>query len=291
VRPSGNTPSPRQDNAGGTRADASAPPAPEKKGFDFSQFTKVVQQGIDFAKFGVTTAQQFGGARGGGGAGAPPPSPTTAPTSEPVPGTEPEPQPAALTPPAPDAPATAAPGSPDQLAVLLQAMQQRQIPSLPGSPSPAVTTAPQATAAAPRLDGLALLHAILSNPQFQTTLRSASTGMPARTVYLPMPVPAQPHYQQQMPIPLGAVMNAIAQLATRSMTEITEGTDEEASPMPAYLVDEDGEYLVDPANGDDRAALVAHLFRVNAAAARSRPVNRGMQLNDSDTWAREAGFI
>ncbi len=104
-----------------------------------------------------------------------------------------------------------------------------------------------------------------------------------------MPMPAQPQYQQPMPIPLGAVMNAIAQLAGRSMTELNAGTREEEPEVPVYLVDEQGEYVVDPANAEDRAALVAHLFQVTAAA--TEHVEPLVEMDESESWAREAGFI
>ena len=142
------------------------------------------------------------------------------------------------------------------------------------------------------MDGLALLHAILSNPQFQQTMQSAAMGGGARNVYLPMPMPAQPQYQRPVPIPLGAVMNAIAQLAGRSMTELNASTREDDPEVPPYLVDEHGEYVVDPASVEDRAALVAHLFRVNAATVNATDEPGALdEVDESEAWAAEAGFI
>jgi hypothetical protein len=138
---------------------------------------------------------------------------------------------------------------------------------------------------APPIDGLAMLQAILSNPQFQYTLQSAAMGGGARNVHLPVPMAAQPQYQQPTQIPLAAVLNAVVRLAGRSMTELNAGTKEEEPQVPEYLVDEQGEYVVDPANADERAALVAHLFRVNAAAADTTAID------DAEAWAEEAGFI
>ena len=93
-------------------------------------------------------------------------------------------------------------------------------------------------------------------------------------------------------------MNAIAALAGQSMTELNESTPEDDPEVPSYLVDEDGEFVVDPASPDDRAALVAHLFRISDEAQRSgrfwttqRSASRGDdELDESETWAREAGF-
>jgi hypothetical protein len=118
-----------------------------------------------------------------------------------------------------------------------------------------------------------------------------------RSVELPVPAPAAPRHVRSVPIPMGAVMNAIAALAGQSMTELNEYTREEESEVPEYLVDEAGEFVVDPASADDRAALVTHLFRLSDATQRSgrfpglnrRPAR--VDLDEHDQWARDAGFI
>ena len=102
-----------------------------------------------------------------------------------------------------------------------------------------------------------------------------------------------------MPIPLGAVLNAIVALAGQSMTELAEQESEDAEELPEYLVAEDGELLVDPASADDRAALVTHLFRLSDAGRRSRrsryqlhqPGSGPADRDESDSWARAAGFL
>jgi hypothetical protein len=99
-------------------------------------------------------------------------------------------------------------------------------------------------------------------------------------------------------IPLGAVINTIAALAGQSLTELHAGTAEDEPEVPDYLVDADGEFIVDPASAEDRAALVAHYFRINNQARHEaglpRPGRRasrpGGELSDSDAWARDAGF-
>ena len=147
---------------------------------------------------------------------------------------------------------------------------------------------------------MALLSLILGNPQLQQALqRTAVMGSAGpRAVALPVPATWPPHRMRSASIPLGAVMNAIAALAGQSMTELNESTSEDDPEVPSYLVDEEGEFLVDPASPDDRAALVAHLFRVSDQAQRSGPVwtsHDGLpeatdELDESETWAREAGF-
>jgi hypothetical protein len=181
------------------------------------------------------------------------------------------------------------------MSALIQALQQRQIPPLPGT----AVSAPTTTAVAPA-DGLSLLRVLLTNPQLAQALW-APQSMP-RSIALPMPHMPSPHRPRSTQIPLGAVMNAIAALAGQAMTELNEATAEDAEEVPSYLVGEDGEFLVDPANANDRAALVTHLVRMSNAAQRPRargPVRRRRpatqdrvvrELDDSDAFARDAGF-
>ena len=111
-----------------------------------------------------------------------------------------------------------------------------------------------------------MLRLILSNPQFLQALQATSAPVAARPVQLPVPIPAAPQQMQQVPIPLGAVLNAIIALAGSSMTDLSAGAREDEPDVPAYLVDAGGQLIVDPASTDDRAALVTHLFRLSAEA-------------------------
>lgn len=187
------------------------------------------------------------------------------------------------------------PGMPqpyDQLGMLAQALQQRQIPPLPG-------LAPYAAPAVPQGDGIALLRMILGNPQFQQALHFASVlGSAApRTMQLPVPSAGAVPGVRPVSIPLGAVMNTIAELAGHSMEELNASTSEDDPEVPAYLVDDQGQFIVDPGNPQDRAGLVVHLFRMNDEARRSGllgpsgPVPEAdVEMDESDEWAREAGF-
>lgn len=183
--------------------------------------------------------------------------------------------------PAPSPPAFAG----DQYAQLMQALQQRQIPPLP-NPSFGIPAAapPIAPAAAPQPDALALLSVILSNPQFQQTLQMAAGqgGRGPRSVPLPLPVQSQPQQMRSTQVPLGAVMNAIAMLAGRSMTELNATTREDDPEVPPYLVDEQGEFVVDPASSDDRAALVTHLFRVSEQAQLAEQFQDAEQFEEAE---------
>jgi hypothetical protein len=147
-------------------------------------------------------------------------------------------------------------------------------------------------------DAFGLLRMILTNAQLQQALQPAAAGMP-RTVALPVPSPTAPRQVRTVPIPMAAVMNAILALAGQSVTELNEAVGEDDPDVPAYLVAPDGEFLVDPASADDRAALVTHLFRLSDAAQRSgrypqltrRPAQAGRKLDAADEWARAAGFL
>jgi hypothetical protein len=152
----------------------------------------------------------------------------------------------------------------------------------------------------PQADGTALLNLILGNPQFQQALQwTAMMGSAGpRTVQLPVPATGAADRMRSVQIPLGAVMNAISALAGRSMVELNATTREDEPEVPPYLVDEDGDFIVDPANPDDRAALVAHLFRVSDEAQRwagswqsdGEPAEADGELDESEEWARDAGI-
>ena len=69
-------------------------------------------------------------------------------------------------------------------------------------------------------------------------------------------------------IPLGAVANAIAVVASEAMNELNAHTDESDPEIPDYLIGHGGELIVDPSRPEERAALVVHYFRLAAEAER-----------------------
>jgi hypothetical protein len=189
----------------------------------------------------------------------------------------------------------------DTLGLLLQALQQRQVPPLPG---------PYAQpAAVPQHSAMTLLSLMLANPNLQRTLQTAHmTGVPPRSVNLPVPASTAPVRTRQVQIPLGAVMNALTALAGQAMTELNESTPDDDPEIPSYLVGDDGDFLVDPADPNDRAALVAYLFRLNdevernpyASASEAEYTedeaaydtdNTEDEQDETEAWAAEAGFI
>jgi hypothetical protein len=144
---------------------------------------------------------------------------------------------------------------------------------------------------------MALLALILSHPQFQQALQQAGAQGSAapRTVPLQVPSTSVPSQPRVVPIPLGAVMNAIVALAGRSQVELNAATTEEDPEVPSYLVNDDGDFIVDPASPPDRAALVAHWFRLSDAAAReaewSEASEDAGETDESEEFAAEAGFF
>lgn len=283
-------------------------------GFSLSSLTSglnrvssYAQQAWDLAQSGaqgVQQAQQFAASLGLGG--QPPAGGTATATPSPADSGQPARSDAAQTAAAPvSSPDAAAapqpqPSTPqvaglDQIAALLQALQQRQIPPLaPPAPSPATVPAAQT-------DALAMLRVILTNPQLQRALQPAAPGGApmSRTVQLPVPTPAAPQQLRPVPIPLHAVLGAILSLAGNTTGRPGEDLGDDEASFPEYLVGDDGRFLVDPSSADDRAALVAHLFRLNDAARRSgrypqlrrRPGAAAFGRDSSDDWAREAGFL
>lgn len=187
-------------------------------------------------------------------------------------------------------PGPAAPGG-DQ-AQLLQALRTQQIPPLPGASGEPPSIAPR------QADGMALLALILSHPQFIQALQQAGAHGAAapRTVPLQVPSTSVPAQTRTVPIPLGAVMNAIVALAGRSQVELNAATAEDDPEVPSYLVNDDGNFIVDPTSAADRAALVTHLFRLSDVAAQqqsewSEASEDAGELDESEEFGIEAGFF
>src|SRR5262249_18301613 len=153
---------------------------------------------------------------GAGPSAAAPRAPAPAPASV----APPSPAPAPAAPP-PPAPAPAAPQVPEPAPAAMPA------PSLPTGPSAALT-----------------FFGLLNNPTVQRLLMSqilGDSGAPQATTTAGTTVPR------------AAVNNLLMQLlanATESLPEQESATDE------SYLQDATGEYLVDPASFDQRAAVV-----------------------------------
>jgi hypothetical protein len=189
-----------------------------------------------------------------------------------------------------------------QLSNMFQALRLGQIPPLPGQqPGQPPFGGRQSGIPGGPLDATAMLGMILRNPQLHQALQLATVLGPAapRTLDLAVPTAAASGGMGQLrnvQMPLGAVMNAIRSLVGEAMEELNANTHEEDPEVPGYLVSEEGDFIVDPASADDRAALVTYLFRLDGQARRSGLIDPPPQLMDvelldeSEAWAREAGF-
>ena len=173
----------------------------------------------------------------------------------------------------------------------MQALQQRQIPPLPVA-APPMMAAPS-WPGSPQADGLALLRLILLNPQFQQALsQAAGSRVAPPPVTLPMPAIEPPSRMRPVDIPLGAVLNAISALTGPAMMQLNARTSEEDPEVPAYLVSEEGEFVVDPSSPDDRASLVVHMFEVSDEAQRLAALRQRQSRpqDETDLWAYEFGL-
>lgn len=182
----------------------------------------------------------------------------------------------------------------DSLSSLIAALRAGQIPPLPGAPAPragygAAAPIPPQPFAATQLLGL-----MLGNPQLQQALQSAATyGVAgARTLGLRVPWGEE---VRTVEVPLGAAVHTVHEVARRALGELNASTREDEAELPEYLVGEDGGLIVDPVSAEDRQALVAHLFKVDAraTAAGIRTSEEADEAGEdaSEAWARDAGFL
>jgi hypothetical protein len=288
---------------------------------DFGRF---IQQGMDYAQQG---AQLFSTVSGIATALRTPPGPASQPggapppdAPAPYPGAPPAPAPAppvgdpaaALPPPGADAGRMAPPppqpppppGMPypgfgggygpfAQLGTFGGQLGLPMPPDRPGLPiGPGLSVAAPWGAPVPSLDATSLLALLLRNPQLQQAAQAIGTGgAPPRSLALPVPAPGNPTGARPLDLPLGAVMNAIALLASRSMEELNGLTSEDDPEVPEYMIGEEGEFLADPGSPEDRAALVVEWFRAaEEGGFAGGTLESEDTLDEAEAWARDAGL-
>ncbi len=179
-------------------------------------------------------------------------------------------------------------------------IQQRPPQQLRTPQRPATITSRGPTAGGP-MNATALMSMLMNNPQLMQTLRSAAFSRREEEREVVANIPESGN----VAIPLGAVMNLLSHLARESVLELNQLTSEDDTETPEYLLGEDGELLVDPANSEDRAALVLHLLRLDGEVARFNESDgivdnfdeeegdsneQSSVVNNADPWAMEAGF-
>lgn len=137
-------------------------------------------------------------------------------------------------------------------------------PAAPAVPAQA-TGAPAATQ----------LLRTLSRPEVSQTLRSLTMGSAGR------------HNVNVggRSVPVGAITNLLGQLLERAEAEMHAFSVGETSGTPAYLLDDAGEYLVDPTDPEQRADLILELFAQADAleAETERPVEV-IYVEADDPW-------
>ncbi|MGD8588233.1 MAG: hypothetical protein PVG22_05320 [Chromatiales bacterium] len=190
-----------------------------------------------------------------------------------------------------------------QINRFMQALQGRQIPSLPrggqrpASPRPPAarpatgrpTATPTAAPGRGQFNATALLGLIMNNPQLMQAIRGAPFARQAGVRRVEVNIPNG----ESVSIPLADVLNTFAVLAQESVLELNDTSSEYAENIPEYLIGEDGEFIVDPQSAEDRAALVLHLLRLDGEMERYAEwddLNAYDETEESDLWVREAGF-
>ncbi|MBN1612073.1 MAG: hypothetical protein JW940_35910 [Polyangiaceae bacterium] len=140
-------------------------------------------------------------------------------------------------------------------------------------------------------DALGQFAALMGDPRVLQMLQSAAVLGQAATRGLEVEVPG-PDGPRSVQIPAGPIVAGLASLANESLRELNALTREDDPDVPEYLVDDRGEFIVDPANQEERAALAVELLRADRDARRCvdcRALEDG--LDESDAWARDAGFF
>jgi hypothetical protein len=116
-----------------------------------------------------------------------------------------------------------------------------------------------------------LLQQLFSSPALTQGLARGIVGGTTAPREVVLEIASNDGGSEQVAIPLGAVMNTISHLASEAMHEFNAATHPSEADVPEYLVGESGEFIVDPANPSDRAALVLDYFRRAMAQQQARP--------------------
>lgn len=93
-----------------------------------------------------------------------------------------------------------------------------------------------------------------------------------------------------VPVPTGAITNALRRLLERAESEFHEQTAGESGGTPLYLLDDAGEFVVDPADDDARADLVIEMLGLADAAEAlesSDFYDEDIAENDGEAWGED----
>lgn len=195
------------------------------------------------------------------------------------------------------------PGQPPRLPTGVQRVAQAGRPYLrpPTTPTRRQSPMPNRRAVAHTrapgrlpLNNTAQLASLLNNPRIMQALQAALFRGREGAIHVETDAP----YRASESIPLADVMDTIARLAQESALELNALAGEDAAEIPEYLINEDGEYVVDPECAEDREALVLGYLRRQGELKRYQELDgfveneggAGNETDASEVWAREAGF-
>ncbi|MCG8349689.1 MAG: hypothetical protein MI924_18140 [Chloroflexales bacterium] len=132
-------------------------------------------------------------------------------------------------------------------------------PQAPGRVTPAVVPVqrPPGAASAATVPSAAQLLAALFQPQTLQALMAGAMGQAG----------ASQVNVAGRPVPIAAFFNLLSTLAGRAAEEYNALGISDSRAVPRYLMDAEGEYLVDPANPDERAAVLLGLLELAAQEA------------------------
>lgn len=121
------------------------------------------------------------------------------------------------------------------------------------------------------------LMALIQNPLFLKSLLGQVLGSAGR-----QSVPVGP---QGATAPFGAFMNALGSLASMAASEAQ--VDDESVEAFAYLQDEEGNFLVDPANPDERAQRLLEIL----SEAQQDEADECEGFDPVSNWLYKSGFV
>ncbi len=158
----------------------------------------------------------------------------------------------------------------------MRAPQPGQAPRPTPRPAPPAGAAPSRPAGGP---AAAQLLQLIQSPQLlQSLLSLIMGGAGARTV---------PAGRSETAVPPAAFVTALAELAERASVEAAELQARESTP--AYLLDEEGEPVCDPASREERTNRLLDLLQEDqASGSRARMIPQHEAVAD---WMEEASLI
>jgi len=131
-----------------------------------------------------------------------------------------------------------------------------------------------------QMNNTALLGFLLNNLQIREAISAAPFYGAGNSYGIDVTMPNN----ETISIPLAAVLNSIEQLARAAIVELNASVSGGETETPEYLLRDDGEFIVDPANSGERANLVLDILRQSGEAQRQREL---IELNIRNSAIQE----